>query len=147
MVAAIIIGVMITLLILSLVVLEKYRDNEHTTKIFISIPITGMEKTVRQRLKRAISYVDNFAEYLGGSYRYVYDSDLDRFDENGEYPGLSQDVSYDEQLKRDIEVLKTSDVVVMTPGWKESHGCMDEFNLANEMGKLVIIINDFDYAI
>ena len=139
-------GMIIVLIILTITIicLCKTRvHNEQITKIFISVPITGMESSARTRLEQAVDYIENYIEYLGGVYDFVYDTDLDKCNDNGEYEGLQDDVSYDEQLNNDIELMKSCDVVIMTPGWENSTGCKKEFDIANEMKKQIFIINDY----
>jgi hypothetical protein len=42
-------------------------------------------------------------------------------------------------LEGDIELLKRSDIVVMMEGWENSSGAVVEYNLAQALGKKIII--------
>jgi hypothetical protein len=54
-----------------------------------------------------------------------------------EYRGIS----YETMLQADLELVRRSDVIVMLPRWKQSHGALREHNLAKQMKKQIIYEN------
>lgn len=84
-------------------------------RIYISGPITGIDPEVcRSRFATAESNI------RAQSFEPV----------NPLNNGLPETATYDEHIKRDLEMLATCDAVYMLEGWEKSKGCRIEFNVA-----------------
>lgn len=84
-------------------------------KIYISGPITGIAPEVCQaRFEKAEK------ELKSQGFTPV----------NPLKNGLPPTASYDEHMKRDLEMLAECDTIYMLNGWEKSKGCRIEFNTA-----------------
>lgn len=92
-------------------------------RIYISGPISGHD--IEHRYKVFEAYEANL--YLNG-YEPV----------NPMKNGLSADATTNEHMKRDLELLRTCDVIYMMKGWNHSAGCWTEFHDALAIGLEVI---------
>ena len=84
-------------------------------KVYISGPITGIDPEVcRTRFEKA----------------------EDELKQQGFIPvnplknGLPDTATYDEHMKRDLEMLADCGIIYMLNGWERSNGCRIEFNTA-----------------
>lgn len=54
------------------------------------------------------------------------------------YRSLPDDVTYEELLSLDLEILSICDVLVQLPGWEKSCGANREYGYALAMDKLIV---------
>lgn len=84
-------------------------------KIYISGPITGIDPEVcRTRFEKA----ENELKRQG----FIPVNPLKN--------GLPDTATYDEHMRRDLEMLSECDTIYMLEGWERSNGCRIEFNTA-----------------
>lgn len=54
------------------------------------------------------------------------------------YRSLPDDITYEELLKLDLQILEMCDTLVLLPGWEKSCGANREYGYALAMDKLVV---------
>ena len=92
-------------------------------KIYISGPITGIDPEVcRSRFEAAEQ------QLLARGYTPV----------NPLNNGLPSTATYDEHMKRDLEMLSECSIIYMLDGWETSKGCRIEFNSAITSRKSIL---------
>ena len=99
------------------------QDNESRKKIYISLPITGLDKdTVISKAndrKKLISFK---------GYEPVTPFDV----------SPDSNASYAEHMGRDIQALLECDAVYFCRGWQDSKGCQAEYEVAKIYGKQMV---------
>lgn len=99
------------------------QDNESRKKIYISLPITGLDKdTVISKAndrKKLISFK---------GYEPVTPFDV----------SPDSNASYAEHMGRDIQALLECDAVYFCRGWQDSKGCQEEYEVAKIYGKQMV---------
>lgn len=98
-------------------------------KLYISIPITGQESTIKERYNQSINYIINndILKY----YEIITPFDVSEFD-NGNIPN---DHDYAWYMGEDIKILLRCDAIFMCPGWNKSKGCKCEYETARIYSK------------
>lgn len=98
---------------------------EKKRRIFISLPITGHENTVKQRLEQAKRELE--ATYKGEPIEFVYDPDIDSICDNDSGVEISMgDKPFCEIIGNDIALMLSCDTVYITKGFYYSRGCRIE---------------------
>lgn len=110
-------------------------------RIYISLPISGHE--LEERKKKAAQMKDQVMQA-------VKTNKLDYISKNGKAVSLTEnntvvvtpfeivpdatDMTYEQVMAKDLEVLMTCDIVVFARHWQYSKGCRIEFAVARELG-------------
>jgi hypothetical protein len=102
-------------------------NDEKRKKVYLSGPITGLDAEIVER---------NFR--LAES---VLPGDPEIF--NPLKNGLSHDAPREDHLRKDIEALMKSDLVVFLGGWEKSRGCLLEHHIASELGIKCFYLSQF----
>lgn len=110
-------------------------------KVYISLPITGCEDTVRQRYEEAVKNVKEMYNVYGRDIDIVSPVDIDVIDIDDINFDSTKDWAY--WMGRDLETLLRCDTIYMSEGWENSKGCRVEKACAEASGLLVIKYNDW----
>ena len=111
------------------------------SNIFISLPFTGQENTIKTRLENAILYCERLGKRLNRKFNVRYQANVNQIIQTGK--SLEGD-SYTETMIDDLKQICDSDAVLMCPGWEFSSGCNAEFNLAKALNMDIYYLNSFD---
>lgn len=95
-------------------------------KIFISIPMTGIENSVIKRFKEVESFIKNNSTL--SQYEIVTPYKMfDVFDEHGLKEGYSNDLETTAFcMGKDVELVIGCDAIFSCSGWENSKGCRVE---------------------
>lgn len=113
----------------------KKNDNmEKKKKIFVSIPMSGVENTVLSRYRRTESKIkadEKLSEYeIVAPYKF-----FDYFTEDGVKGDCTSDIGVTAFcMGKDIELVIGCDAIYSCDGWEESKGCRVERYTANVYG-------------
>ena len=110
-------------------------------RIYISLPISGLH--LEERKKKAAQMKDQVMQA-------VKTNKLAYISKNGKVVSLTEnntvvvtpfeivadatDMTYEQVMAKDLEVLMTCDIVVFARHWQYSKGCRIEFAVARELG-------------
>lgn len=106
------------------------------TKIYISLPIGGFEKTVRSRYENAKSIIlKHMPDAIISGPLNIEDFDDDGYHCPSENLNeIGRDHPWEWYIGEDIKELLTCDAIYMTRGWKYSRGCKVEYAVAEAEG-------------
>lgn len=109
-------------------------------KIYISLPISGQEKTYEQRLAAAVAFVQARLPEYGIITPQEIAQILD--DRNKRIYGRLYDTAilkpeYKDYLLADLYAIARCHAVFMCNGWKNSKGCLAEYHFAVATGKKI----------
>lgn len=109
-------------------------------KLFISLPMTGMENTVKKRYSEALEEISHNEKIK--DYEMVIPVDLNTsFDDNGLTESAKEhDVAY--WMGKDVELLMRCDAIFSCKGWESSKGCNVERFVAQTYGLEIYDSND-----
>ncbi len=107
-------------------------------RIYISGPVTGQEKTAKQRFNAAI---------LGATWKAGAFEDtefINPYEVNREMTyGLNQEtVTHAEYMTISIALLSLCDAIYLMRGWRQSAGCQEEYQYAVEHGYKIFYQED-----
>lgn len=113
-------------------------------KVYISLPITGHEKTVRARWDAAVNKIRS-NKFFGDDVEFYGPNDIDSFDENGKnYTPEDEGKDWAWYMGECIKDLLRCDVIYMTSGYRASAGCRTELAIARERQMTIVIADDAD---
>ena len=98
-------------------------------KVYISGKITGLQH----------DYSRNMFEEAERSLKHYGYTPVNPFNN-----GLGYTASWEEHMKKDIEMLSDCDAIYMLENWESSTGANIEKNIAEEIGMKVLFENEFD---
>ena len=101
--------------------------NNEEKSVYISAPITGVDKT---KSDKAFLQGIELACELG--YGRIIDPR-----ENG----LPKNAPWNKHMAADIARLVTCDAIIICEGWSRSRGCRLEYRIASELGIQIIFVN------
>ncbi|MGM9838133.1 MAG: DUF4406 domain-containing protein [Paludibacteraceae bacterium] len=98
--------------------------------IYISLPMTGHEDTLEQRLKEAVTWCkEKFPDSRVITPRMIQVA----------VEGALRKPKYSDYLCADLQfIMEDADIVVFCEGWQNSRGCRLEHAVAQEFGKKII---------
>lgn len=99
-------------------------------KIYISLPITGRESTVKLRYYAAVEEIKDIFDQKHEDFEIVSPVDIDDFDDAGYHGDKSHDWAW--YMGKDIEALLRCDYIFMTEGYHDSKGCLLEKHVAEK---------------
>lgn len=107
----------------------KFQYSELTCKkkVFISLPFTGLESTLRKRFEDCLEYVKNNLK----DYYPTHQENLLKVANNGSEVGDD----YAKTMIKDFELIRRSDAVLFGKGWENSGGCYAEWTVARLFNK------------
>lgn len=100
-------------------------------KIFISIPITGREDTLKERYENALEWISEHFEDA----ETVAQSNLEMLIESKK---SVPDDEFPYYMGKDIQAVLEADAILMCDGWEHSIGCLLEHRAA-ELFRIKII--------
>jgi hypothetical protein len=98
-------------------------------KVYISLPITGQERSAKIRSGKAKRRLEGCDGITAVTPFEVCD-------------GIVGEADYAEYMGRDIAALLRCDAVCFLSGWQNSKGCVLEHHAAEVYGKQIIYLND-----
>lgn len=117
---------------------------EHTVdkiRVFISLPFTGVEDTIGERLEEGKKYLWAFAEKNGVEAEAVTQSNIDELIEK---KASVDDKDYPFFMGKDIQAVLECDAILMCKGWENSKGCKLERFAAETFGIKIIYMQEGD---
>lgn len=106
-------------------------------KVYISLPMTGYEDTVKERYEKACNHLKSIYDkyYPGVKLEIVAPGNIDDFTEEG-YIGENRN-NWEWFIGEDVKVLLSCNAIYMTDGWKKSKGCRIELAVASQHCKKI----------
>lgn len=100
----------------------QYLELTCKKKIFISLPFTGFESTLRERFEECLEYVkNNFKDYYP-----IYQENLLDVADNGSAVGDD----YAKTMIKDLDLIRRSDAILFGKNWEMSEGCRAEWTIS-----------------
>lgn len=103
-------------------------------RIYVSLPMGGVEDTIEKRYYEIITWAN---EHLK-NYELVWPNNIEQF--LGANPNIERDHSYEWYIGEDIKILMTCGSILMTENWRESRGCKIEKAVAETLGMGIVFI-------
>ena len=109
-------------------------------QVYISLPMSGFEDTIRKRWDDAVNKVKEI--FYDCNVTIVGPTNIDDFDYNGAKVPHNRKWSY--YISKDVEPLLDSTHIFLCKGWEKSKGCKLESVIANEMKLKVMLESDYE---
>ena len=109
-------------------------------QVYISLPMSGFEDTIRKRWDDAINKVKKI--FYDCNVTIVGPTNIDDFDYNG--AKVPHDRKWSYYISKDVEPLLDSTHIFLCKGWEKSKGCKLESVIANEMKLKVMMESDYE---
>ena len=109
-------------------------------QVYISLPMSGFEDTIRKRWDDAVNKVKEI--FYDCNVTIVGPTNIDDFDYNG--AKVPHDKKWSYYISKDVEPLLDSTHIFLCKGWEKSKGCKLESVIANEMNLKVMMESDYE---
>lgn len=100
--------------------------------VFISLPFTNVEDTIRERYREALDYV---SQNIKPKYDFVHIVSQSNIDDLIVNKKSVDDSDYPYYMGKDIEAVLKADAILMCSGWENSKGCNIEHEAAKQFEK------------
>lgn len=119
------------------------KNKEMNIQVYISLPMSGHEDTVRKRYDTAVEKVKDM--FPKANITFVGPTNINEFDYNG--PIVPHDKKWSYYMAKDIEPLLDSTHIFLCKGWNGSKGCRVEYAIAKEINIIPLFEPNYEHYI